>query len=93
MGTSWDKTFIVGDINGKLYSINPDGTWNWSYYVGSAVKGMDISQDGKSLIVGTSAGMLHLLRLEYEEENGEVKKITEVKRFVAWKGEETVYEW
>lgn len=92
-GTSWDKAFIVGDINGNLYSINPDGTWNWTYYVGSTVKGMDISRDGKKLIVGTSAGMLHLLQLEYEEENGEVKKITEVKRFAAWKGEETVYKW
>ncbi len=92
-GASCNKCFIVGDIFGNIYSINTDGTWNWSYYVGSTIKGIDISKDGKTLVVGTFAGMLHLLRLEYEENGFEVKNITEVKRWIAWKGEEVVYEW
>lgn len=92
-GASCDKCFIVGDIRGNIYSINTDGTWNWTYYVGSTIKGIDISKDGKTLVVGTFAGMLHLLHLEYEENGVEVKNIEEVKRWIAWKGEDAVYEW
>ena len=66
-GASYDESFIVGTEDGNIISVNPDGTWNWRYHVGPQVNSIDVSNDGKILVVGTSAGSLYLLKLEHDE--------------------------
>lgn len=57
---------------------------------------MDISQDGKKLLVGTYAGMLHLLELDAETKSDYsigTSNIFEYKRWIIWKGEEDILQW
>ena len=92
-GASYDEGFIVGTEDGNIISVNPDGSWNWRYYVGSVVTSIDMSEDGKILVVGTTAGNLHLLNLQYDESDINVISIEEQKRWLIWKNEDTIYQW
>ncbi len=57
---------------------------------------MDISEDGGTLLVGTYAGMLHLLeiKLDYGNDKGISKEtVKELKRWIAWKNETSILQW
>ena len=67
-GASYDEGFILGTEEGQIVYVKPDGSTSQTYDVGAAVSGLDVSTDGKILAVGTIAGDLHLLDVEFESD-------------------------
>ncbi|MCB2343287.1 hypothetical protein [Clostridium estertheticum] len=95
-GISRNDEYILGDADGYLRAFSMDGEPRWQYYVGSTITGMDISKDEKKLLVGTCAGMLHLLDLDSEiksEYSIGTGNVFELQRWIAWKGEKDILEW
>lgn len=56
--------FIVGDASGYLRAFDLKGNPRWQHFIGSSVGDMDLSRDGKRLIVTTYAGFLCILDLD-----------------------------
>jgi len=56
--------YILGDAHGYLRARSTAGVPTWQHFLGSTISGMDISEDGRKLAVGTYGGMLHLLDLD-----------------------------
>lgn len=92
-GVSYDEGFLAGTVDGRIVYITSEGSWEWSYYVGSTITGMDASIDGKVLVVATFAGNLHYLQLLYDEAGKKVVSIEEVTRWLVWKNEQEVLRW
>ncbi len=93
---SREDEYILGDANGYIRAYSFKGEFRWQFYLGSTISGMDISEDGKTLLVGTYAGMLHLLQLDAEtrsEYSIGTDNILEKKRWILWKGEEEILQW
>ncbi|MBC2582562.1 hypothetical protein [Clostridium sp. DJ247] len=93
---SRDDEYILGDANGYIRAYSFKGEFRWQFYLGSTISGMDISADGKKLLIGTYAGMLHLLELDAQ--TGSVysigtANILEKKRWIIWKGEDKILQW
>lgn len=62
-GVAADGYYILGDANGYLKALDKEGKQLWRHYLGSTINGMCLSDDGKTLWVGSYSGMLHKLRL------------------------------
>jgi hypothetical protein len=62
-GVAADGYYILGDAQGYIKGINKDGKLLWRHYLGSTINGMCLSDDGKTLWVGSYSGMVHKLRL------------------------------
>jgi hypothetical protein len=56
--------FILGDAEGRLWGFDRDGEVRWHHFIGSSCTGIDISADGRRLILGTYAGFLVTLDLD-----------------------------
>lgn len=88
--------YIIGDAYGYIKCISTKGINKWTYYVGSSISSIDLSKDGSKLLVGTYAGMLHLLELNsnnkdiFDIENGNVHRI---KTWLLWTSQERFMEW
>ncbi|ERI07570.1 hypothetical protein [Aneurinibacillus aneurinilyticus] len=94
-GVSWGDVFIVGDAYGYVRAWSITGEFRWRLFVGSTISGMDISPDGKILLVGTYGGILHRIRLdagrdEYMIGTGEH---SEERRWLIWKKEQQILAW
>ncbi|GED15300.1 WD40 repeat domain-containing protein [Aneurinibacillus migulanus] len=94
-GVSWGDVFIVGDAYGYIRAWSTTGEFRWRLFVGSTISGMDISPDGKILLVGTYGGMLHRIRLdmgrdEYTIGTGDH---SEERRWLIWKEEQQILAW
>ena len=63
-GVSTSEFYILGDAFGYIRAVDTAGNCIWRYFLGSTITGITISEDEKTLWVGSASGMLHKLQLE-----------------------------
>lgn len=63
-GVARTGEFLLGDAYGYVRGCGIADGLRWRHYVGGTVSGMDISADGKRLLVGTYAGILADIALD-----------------------------
>ncbi|QXP78484.1 MULTISPECIES: hypothetical protein [Winogradskyella] len=63
-GVSTSEFYILGDAFGYIRAVDTKGNCIWRYFLGSTITGITISEDEKTLWVGSASGMLHKLQLE-----------------------------
>jgi hypothetical protein len=88
--------FIIGDASGYLRAFDYSGKFRWQHFIGSTVGSMDISRDGKRLIVTTYAGFLSILDLDASEADPfAIGTAThhEFRRWLFWKSESNPLIW
>jgi hypothetical protein len=88
--------FIIGDAYGYIAGYGTDGKYRWQHHLGSTICEMALSGDGKTLVVSTYAGIIHLLRLDMGEADPfAIGTAThqEVCRWLFWKEEERPLVW
>jgi hypothetical protein len=56
--------FIIGDAYGYLRAFDVGGKFRWQHFIGSTVEDIDVSRDGKRLVVTTFAGFLSIMDLD-----------------------------
>jgi len=88
--------FIIGDASGFIRAFDLQGNWRWEQFIGSSVCDMDVSPDGKTLVVSTYAGFMSVFHLDA----GEVAPHQigtgdhhEVCRWIFWKNEPKPLIW
>lgn len=94
-GIATSKYYILGDAFGYIRAVDTKGNCMWRYFLGSTISGMTISDDEKTLWVGSSSGMLHKLQLDKglrDDHTIATGKHYEEFRLVIWK-EEPVLRW
>jgi len=95
-GVSRNDEFIVGDAYGYLRAFSITGEYRWQHYIGSTITGMDISEDGKTLVASSSAGFLSIIQLDAGSQlpeqigNGNHR---EMRRWLFWKNEPKPLIW
>ena len=89
-GISVDDYYILGDAYGYIRAIDVKGNQKWRHYLGSSISGITISEDKKTLWVGSYSGILHKLKLNKGHRDDHVigngNHYEEV-RIIFWKGE------
>ncbi|PQO37316.1 WD40 repeat domain-containing protein [Bremerella cremea] len=91
-----DDEFIIGDASGYLRAFDLKGNARWRHFLGSTIGNMDLSADGKQLIVTTYAGFLSILDLDQASPDPMVignSKHHESRRWLFWKQEEKPLIW
>jgi len=91
--TAREDEFIVGDAYGYVRAFSVTGEKRWQHFVGSTISSIDISADGRVLLVGTYAGMVHLIDLDTPEADPyQIGTAThrELRRWIFWRGERPV---
>ncbi len=95
-GVARNGEFIMGDAYGYIRACSKQGEYCWQHFVGSAISAMDISPDGKKLVVSTHAGFISLIELDagsqqpYQIGNGNHE---EKRRWIFWKNEPAPLAW
>jgi hypothetical protein len=56
--------FIIGDAYGYVRAFDVNGNSRWQHFIGSTVEDIDVSRDGKRLVVTTRAGFLSIMDLD-----------------------------
>lgn len=56
--------FIIGDARGYLKAFSETGEVRWQHYIGTTISAIDISNDGKFLVVSTFAGIVCFIELD-----------------------------
>ncbi len=88
--------FILGDAGGYLRAVDTDGNARWQHFVGSTICDMDLSDDGRTLVVSTCAGYVSIIELDagrqqpYQIGNG---MHLERRRWLFWKTEPAPLAW
>lgn len=62
-GVAASNYYILGDADGYIKAFDKQGKQLWRHYLGSSINGMCLSDDEKTLWVGSYSGMLHKLKL------------------------------
>ena len=95
-GTSRSNELIIGDADGYVRSVSTLGEPLWQLFIGSSVGDIDISADGKTLVVSTYAGFLSIIKLDAGEQMpyqiGNSKHM-ETRRWIFWKNEPKPLIW
>lgn len=95
-GVSRNDEFILGDAYGYLRACSKTGESRWQHFVGSTINAIDMSPDGKKLVVSTYAGFISLIELDagkqqpYQIGNG---GHYEERRWIFWKNEPAPLTW
>ncbi|HKU98378.1 MAG TPA: WD40 repeat domain-containing protein, partial [Vineibacter sp.] len=95
-GVARDDEFILGDANGYVRAVSRAGEARWQHFIGSTISAMDMSSDGKTLVVGTYAGFVSIIDLDagrkqpYQIGTGDH---LERRRWLFWKTEERPLAW
>ncbi|MCG8403930.1 MAG: hypothetical protein MI923_01905 [Phycisphaerales bacterium] len=95
-GVSRNDEFIVGDAYGYVRAFDTKGEARWQHFIGSTICAMDISPDGKTLVVATYAGFLSIIQLDagkrapYQIGTG---NHVETRRWIFWKDEPRPLIW
>ena len=63
VGITTKDLYILGDAYGYIKAINKNGECIWKHFVGSTISGLAVSDDEKTLWVGSCTGMIHKLIL------------------------------
>lgn len=95
-GVAVSDYYILGDAYGYIKAIGMDGKKRWRHFLGSTISGITVSDDGRTLWVGTYAGILHQLQLG--KGNRDAHTIGngghyEDFRLLVWKEEPEVLRW
>ncbi|MCY2965859.1 MAG: hypothetical protein NT069_19880 [Planctomycetota bacterium] len=88
--------FIVSDAYGYLRAFDFAGKYRWQHFIGSTIEAIDISLDGKKLIVTSCAGFLCLLDLDTGERDPQTISTAthrETRRWIFWKNEPAPLIW
>lgn len=62
-GIATSNFYILGDAHGYIRAIDHNGKCLWRHFLGSTISGITISDDEKTLWIGSYSGMLHKLQL------------------------------
>ncbi len=95
-GVARGDAFILGDANGYVRAVSRAGDTLWQHFIGSTISAMDMSPDGKTLVVGTYAGFVSIIDLDagrkqpYQIGTGDHM---EQRRWLFWKTEERPLAW
>lgn len=95
-GVATSNYYILGDAYGYIKAYDKNGKTIWRHFLGSTISGMAISDDEKTLWVGSYSGMLHKLYLgkghrdEHVIGNG---NHYEEFRLLIWKDEPQIWKW
>lgn len=88
--------FIIGDAYGYIRAFDKKGNYRWNHFLGSSIGDIDISKDGKTLLVCSYAGFLSIIKLD----TGEVNPFTigdatheETRRWLFWRKEKKPLVW
>jgi len=87
---------IIGDASGYLRAFDLEGSSRWRHFIGSSVGDIDISPDGRRLVVTTYAGFLSILNLDTGKADPFVignSTHQERRRWLFWKHEENPLIW
>lgn len=88
--------FIIGDASGYVRAFDLRGKRRWEQFIGSTVGDIDVSPDGKTLVVSTYAGFLSIFQLDagsqapHQIGNG---GHYEQRRWIFWKDEQKPLVW
>ncbi|MBL3658634.1 hypothetical protein [Fulvivirga sediminis] len=63
VGLTTKDLYILGDAYGYIKAFNQQGECIWRHFLGSTISGLTISDDEKTLWVGSYTGMIHKLQL------------------------------
>ena len=63
VGLTTKDFYILGDAYGYVKAFNKEGECVWRHFLGSTIGGLTISDDEKTLWVGSCTAMVHKLRL------------------------------
>ena len=88
--------FIIGDANGYLRAFDQQGKARWQHFIGSTVGDIDLSRDGRQLVVTTYAGFLCVLDLDTGKRDPSVignSTNHERRRWLFWKTEPRPLIW
>jgi len=95
-GVATSDYYILGDAYGYIKAFDKNGKTIWRHYLGSTINSIAVSDDGKTLWVGSYSGMLHKLQLgkghrdEHTIGNG---NHYEEFRLLIWKDEPQIWKW
>ncbi|WP_103070400.1 hypothetical protein [Aquimarina sediminis] len=62
-GLTTKEYYILGDAYGYIKAFDKEGKCVWRHFLGSTISSLTISDDEKTLWVGSCSGMIHKLRL------------------------------
>jgi hypothetical protein len=88
--------FIIGNAGGYILAFSEKSEPRWRHFIGSSIGAIDISPDGKTLVVSTYAGFISIIRLDagqqapYQIGNG---NHLELRRWLFWKKEPRPLIW
>ncbi|MBL0912705.1 MAG: hypothetical protein IBJ09_10065 [Bacteroidia bacterium] len=95
-GLASSDYYILGDAYGYIKAVDKQGNRMWRHFLGSTISGMTISDDGQTLWVGSSSGMLHKLKLSQGHRDthtiGNGQHYEEF-RLLIWKEEPQIWKW
>ena len=63
VGLTTKELYILGDAYGYIKAFNKKGECVWRHFLGSTIGGLAISDDEKTLWIGSCTGMIHKLKL------------------------------
>lgn len=88
--------FIIGDASGYLHAFDETGKSRWRHFIGSSIGDIDVSEDGKKLIVSTYAGFLCIIDMDTGQKDPFVignSTHQEKRRWLFWTNEENPLIW
>lgn len=93
---SRNDEFIIGDASGYVRAFDLQGRRRWEQFIGSSVGDIDVSPDGKTLVVSTYAGFISILSLDVGESAAHqigTGGHREERRWIFWKNEPKPLIW
>ncbi|RYD21197.1 MAG: hypothetical protein EOP88_12290 [Verrucomicrobiaceae bacterium] len=91
-----DDEIIIGDASGYVRAFDLKGNHRWQQFVGSSIGDIDVTMDGKTLVVSTYAGFIVRFRLDAGEQQphqiGSGGHLDDM-RWIFWKNEPTPLRW
>lgn len=93
-----DDELIIGDAHGYLRAFDAQGNFRWQHYVGSTICSLDLSPDGRRLVVTSYAALLCVLDLDNPERDPYAigtgsRHPRELWRWLFWNSEERPLRW
>ncbi len=88
--------FIIGNAEGYIRGFNQSGELRWEHFIGSSIGDMDITPDGKRLVVSTAAGFLSIIDLDVgKPEPYQIGTAShrEQRRWIFWRNEPRPLMW
>lgn len=95
IGVATNDFYILGDAYGYIKAFNKKGECIWRHFLGSTIGGLTLSDDEKTLWVGSCTGMVHKLTLgKGHRDNHTVGNGNHYEEFrlILWK-EEPIMRW